>query len=80
MLTIHKRIVVDNRGRPCDVIVPWSEFLEIEEILGLDLDANAKRDLRAARKDRMAGKGNANVDRGLWFPSPGRTRRYWRRG
>lgn len=51
MLAICKRIVVDQRGRPRDVIIPWTQFCEMSEALGFDLDKKAKTDLRAARRD-----------------------------
>jgi hypothetical protein len=38
MITIHKKIVLDEKGNPSEVIIPWEDFIEIEEALGLDLD------------------------------------------
>jgi len=51
MLAIRKKIVVDERGRPREVIISWAQFCELIEALGLDLDEKAKEDLRAARRD-----------------------------
>jgi len=51
MIAIRKRIVVDKRGRPREVILSWAQFCELSEALGLDLDKKAKADLRAARRD-----------------------------
>jgi hypothetical protein len=51
MNAIRKKIVVDHRGQPREVIIPWSQFREMIEALGLDLDEPAKKDLRAARRD-----------------------------
>jgi PHD/YefM family antitoxin component YafN of YafNO toxin-antitoxin module len=62
MLEIHKRIVVDENGEPQEVLIPWKEFKEIEEALGLDLDAEAVADLEQARSDRAAGKPDAYLD------------------
>ena len=45
MLTIHKKMVVDQDGTPQEVIIPWEEFRQIEELLGLDLDPQAVADL-----------------------------------
>ena len=46
MIDIHKKIVTDENGNPSDVIIPWDEYKQIEEILGIDLDEETKRDLR----------------------------------
>jgi PHD/YefM family antitoxin component YafN of YafNO toxin-antitoxin module len=51
MTAIKKKIVVDERGRPQEVIISWAQFCELAEALGLDLNAKAKADLRAARRD-----------------------------
>ena len=62
MITLHKKIVVDEQGKPMEVIIPWDEYKELEEILGLDLDQEAIEDLNQARKDRSRGKKDAYVD------------------
>ncbi len=62
MLTIHKKLVVDEHGTPQEVIVPWDEYLQIEELLGLDLDSEAVADLEAAAGDRESGTPGAYVD------------------
>ena len=51
MIAIHKKIVVDEHGKPQSVLIPWQEFCELSEALGLDLDKRAKADLRATRRD-----------------------------
>jgi len=56
MIGIHKKIVLDENNNPSEVIIPWDEFQEIEEILGLDLDKRAMNELREARRDRKSGK------------------------
>lgn len=58
-MTIHKKLVVDDRGNPLEVIIPWSEYEEIAELLGLDLDPAAIGDLRQARRDRESGDPEA---------------------
>jgi len=55
MTAIRKRIVVDERGRPTEVIISWAKFCELSEALGLDLDDKAKLDLRATRRDLKRG-------------------------
>lgn len=62
MMNIHKKIVVDEQGDPQEVIIPWDEFQEIAEILGLDLDSEALDDLRQAREDREIGNQDAYID------------------
>jgi PHD/YefM family antitoxin component YafN of YafNO toxin-antitoxin module len=61
-MNIHKKIVVDEQGKPQEVIIPWDEFQEIAEILGLDLDPEALEDLRQAREDRESNKRDAYID------------------
>ena len=62
MVQLHKKLVVDEQGNPQEVIIPWSEFQEIAEILGLDLDDGAIKDLRQARQDREKGTEEAFID------------------
>lgn len=62
MITIHKKLVVDDRGQPQEVIIPWEEYREIEELLGLDLDTDAVADLEEAKRDREAGADEAFLD------------------
>lgn len=62
MLTIHKKLVVDEHGTPQEVILPWAEYRQIEEILGLDLDREAIADVEEAAKDRESGTPDAFVD------------------
>jgi hypothetical protein len=61
MNAIPKKIVVDEKGAPVEVILPWSAFCEVAEILGLDLDAEAQADLRETRRDLEAGNTDAFV-------------------
>jgi hypothetical protein len=62
MKTIQKKIVVDEAGEPREVIISWDDFVEVSELLGLDLDDEAIDDLRQARSDREAGVEDAFVD------------------
>lgn len=62
MITIHKKLVVDDRGQPQEVIIPWEEYREIVELIGLDLDAGAIADLEEAKRDREAGNDAAFMD------------------
>ena len=64
MLTVHTKIVVDEAGQPTDVILPWGEYQEIAELLGFDLDSEAREDLMQGKKDREAGRMDAYVELG----------------
>lgn len=60
-LSIQKKLVVDERGRPQEVIISWAQYQQIIEMLGLDLDDATIADLREARQDRIAEKRDAYV-------------------
>lgn len=62
MMVVHKKIIVDEKGKPTEVIIPWEEYKEIEELLGLDLDKNAIADLEQAREDRKSRREGAYVE------------------
>jgi len=62
VLEIQKKIVVDEQGRPQEVIISWEQYQQISEILGLDLDEEAIDDLRQAQHDRAAKNSDAYVD------------------
>ena len=55
-------MVVNEHGQPMEVIIPWENYLEIEELLGLDLDELAIDDLRQGRSDRKQRKGDAYLN------------------
>jgi PHD/YefM family antitoxin component YafN of YafNO toxin-antitoxin module len=59
MLTIHKKLVVKEDGTPHEVILPWEEYRQIEELLGFDLESEAVADLEQAAEDRRAGTPDA---------------------
>jgi hypothetical protein len=61
MLTLHKKLIVDDQGNPTDVIIPWAEFLEISELLALDLDEAAIYDLDQAKADRINRNNEAYI-------------------
>lgn len=54
MTAIDKKIVVNERGEPQEVIIPWAQFCELSEALGLDLDGTAEAELREAIEDSRA--------------------------
>jgi hypothetical protein len=53
MQAIRKKIVFDEKGKPQEVIISWTQFCELSEALGLDLDPKSKSDLRATRRDLL---------------------------
>jgi hypothetical protein len=58
---IHPKFIVNAQGQPTDVILSWEEYLDISEILGLDLDDQTKTYLREARRDRETGNAEAYI-------------------
>ncbi len=62
MIKITRKYVVDEQGKPQEVIIPWEQFQLIAEILGLDLDEKAIADLQQAREDRAQGKKDAYIE------------------
>jgi hypothetical protein len=58
---LQKKIVVDEHGQPLEVIIPWAQFCELSEALGLDLDEEAIADLREAKRAWASGDRAAFV-------------------
>ena len=59
MIAIQKKVVFDEHGAPQEVIIPWAQFCELSEALGLDLDATGQAELREALDDSRAGRQEA---------------------
>lgn len=62
MMQINKKYIVDEQGKPREVIISYEDFREIEELLGLDLDEETENDLRRAKADRKAGNRDEYFD------------------
>jgi PHD/YefM family antitoxin component YafN of YafNO toxin-antitoxin module len=62
MFAIQKKIVVDEQGRPQEVLISWEHYQQISEMLGLDLDEEAVTDLRQGQQDRRMKNRDAYVD------------------
>ncbi len=62
MITFHKKIILDEDGNPAEVVIPYRDFLELEEILGLDLEKETVEHLKRAQHDRETLKDEAYVD------------------
>ncbi len=58
-MNITKKIVLDQKGAPSDVIIPYEQFVELSEIYGWDLDEEEQGDLAAALADSRAGNRDA---------------------
>jgi hypothetical protein len=61
VIRIQKKIVVNERGEPKEAIIPWKQFCEMAEAMGMDLDEEARTDLRATRRDLQQGKTGSFV-------------------
>ena len=62
LMHINKSFIIDKKGNPKAVIVSIKDFQKIEELLGLDLDSSAQKDLKEAREDREQGCRKAYID------------------
>ena len=62
MFNIQEKIVIDEQGRPKEVIIPWAQYQQISEVLGLDLNDEASTELRQAQRDRATKNPDAYVD------------------
>ncbi len=61
-MTIQKRYIVDEEGKPKEVVISLEDFRKMEELLGWDLDEEAGRQLKEARLDRETGNKGAYTD------------------
>ena len=59
MITIHKKIVTDETGKPTEVILPIEEYRELEEILGMDLSEADRQSLKEAKDAHKHGNTEA---------------------
>ena len=58
---INKKYIVDENGKPKEVVILIEDFRKIEELLGLDLNDEAIQQIQEARKDRESGNSAAYV-------------------
>jgi hypothetical protein len=61
-MNINKKYIVDEHGNPKEVIILLEDFRKIEELLGLDFDNEAVKQINEARKDRESGNKSAYVE------------------
>ncbi len=62
MVTVSKKYIIDEEVHPQEVVIPWEQYRQIAEVLGLDLDEEAIADLQQARRDREMRNRDAYVD------------------
>lgn len=61
MGTIAKKIVVDERGNPLEVIIAWSDYQDLAERMGWDLSEDEVSCVREAMSDWQNGNADAFV-------------------
>ncbi|MDA1006069.1 MAG: hypothetical protein O3A87_06260 [Verrucomicrobia bacterium] len=61
VVTITKKIVLDEEGNPSEVLIPYAQFVELTETYGLDLDEDEQSELRDALADSKARNHDAFV-------------------
>ncbi len=59
MTAIPKKLVVNEQGAPLEVMIAWSDYQDLAERLGWDLDEKDVEYLREARKDWRSGNHEA---------------------
>ena len=60
-MTITQRIVLDEKGEPSEVLIPYDQFQALSEMYGWDLDETEESELREALADSRAGNRDAFV-------------------
>jgi len=60
-MTITRQLVIGEDGRPSAVQIPYDQFVEIADALGLDLSEQEEGELREALADSRAGRREAFV-------------------
>ena len=55
-MTINSQILLGEDGKPSAVQIPYDQFVEIAEALGLDLPDGEAEELREALADSRAGR------------------------
>jgi hypothetical protein len=60
-MTITKKIVLDEQGKPTEVIMPYQQFVDLSETYGWDLDETEQSELKEALADSVSGNRSAFV-------------------
>ena len=61
-MEIHKKVVVDDAGAPQEVIIPWAEFQQLQEILGLNEEIELTPEWQAEVERRLAEIDTGRVE------------------
>lgn len=61
MSGISKKIVVDERGNPLEVIIAWDVYQDLAERMGWDLSEDEASNVREAVADWRGGNRDAFV-------------------
>ena len=54
-LVLSRKIVVDEEGKPVEVIIPYEQFIDFIETYGLDLTEEERLGILAAKADVANG-------------------------
>ncbi len=60
-MTITKKIVLDEQGKPTEVIMPYKQFVDLSETYGWDLEDTEREELKEAVADSVSGNRSAFV-------------------
>lgn len=60
-IAIRRKLVLNEKGDPSEVIIPYDQFVELVEIYGLDLADSEECALREALADSRAQRSGAFV-------------------
>ena len=60
-MTITRKIVLNEQGKPSEVIIPYDQYLDIIEAFGMDLGPQSEAELREALDDSIHGRREAFV-------------------
>lgn len=60
-VVLQKKIVLDAKGDPVEVIIPYKQFVQFFEAYGFDLTQEDENDIREAEQDRKNGNATAFI-------------------
>lgn len=55
MTALAHKLILDQEGRPHEVVISIETFRHIQEVLGADLDQQEEAELREALRDSVSG-------------------------
>lgn len=61
-MEIHKKVVVDDTGVPQEVIIPWAEFQQIQEMLSLNQEITLSPEWESELEQRLADVDSGRVE------------------